>query len=66
MGLHIEAELSPAVVGGDGALLDRMVDNLVENAVRPNVQGRVASCLDVTIQPWWRSKHGLQESWLDR
>jgi signal transduction histidine kinase len=34
MGLHIEAELSPAVVGGDGALLDGMVANLVENAVR--------------------------------
>lgn len=51
MGLHIEAELSPAVVGGDGALLDRMVAKLVENAVRSIVQGLVASCLDVTIQP---------------
>ena len=68
MGLRIEAELSPAVVGGDGAMLDRMVDNLVENTVRSSVQGRVASCLDVTIQPscWGDGGPRLDDATADR
>jgi signal transduction histidine kinase len=38
-GLHVAAELRPAPVEGDPALLDRMVANLVENAVRHNQPG---------------------------
>ncbi len=35
-GLHVEVELRPALTAGDPGLLDRMVGNLVENAVRHN------------------------------
>jgi signal transduction histidine kinase len=38
-GLRIEADLRPAVVSGDPALLDRLVANLVENAVGHNLEG---------------------------
>ncbi len=38
-GLHMVTRLRPAPVAGDPALLDRMVANLVENAVRHNQPG---------------------------
>jgi signal transduction histidine kinase len=38
-GLGAELALEPAVVVGDSRLLGRMVDNLVENAIRHNEQG---------------------------
>jgi signal transduction histidine kinase len=38
-GLSAELALEPAVVEGDRRLLGRMVDNLVENAIRHNEQG---------------------------
>jgi signal transduction histidine kinase len=37
--LRVETDLRPAVVAGDRALLERAVANLVENAVRHNVDG---------------------------
>jgi signal transduction histidine kinase len=36
LGLHLVTQLRPAPVAGDPALLERMVANLVENAVRHN------------------------------
>ncbi|MBI2760691.1 MAG: HAMP domain-containing histidine kinase [Chloroflexi bacterium] len=36
LGLRVEARLEPACVGGDPALIERLVANLVENAVRHN------------------------------
>lgn len=38
-GLTIRTELTPVLVSGDPALLDRVVGNLVENAVRHNLTG---------------------------
>ncbi|MQA93602.1 MAG: HAMP domain-containing protein [Streptosporangiales bacterium] len=38
-GLRISAELSPCVVPGDRMLLERLVSNLLDNAVRHNEQG---------------------------
>ena len=38
-GLGAELDLEPAVVEGDRRLLGRMVDNLVENAIRHNEPG---------------------------
>jgi signal transduction histidine kinase len=38
-GLRVESALAPLVVHGDPALLERMVANLVENAVRHNTDG---------------------------
>jgi signal transduction histidine kinase len=46
-GLHVAAELRPAPVEGDPALLDRMVANLVENAVRHN---QPSGWLEVTVR----------------
>jgi len=37
MGLRLDLELEPAAVRGERSLLERMVGNLVENAVRHNV-----------------------------
>ncbi|MBN1321205.1 MAG: HAMP domain-containing protein [Thermoleophilia bacterium] len=37
MGLHLDLGLEPAAVKGERSLLERMVANLVENAVRHNV-----------------------------
>jgi len=37
--LALELQLSPALLEGDPVLLDRMVANLVENAIRHNVTG---------------------------
>ena len=37
--IHVEASLEPAPTRGDRVLLERMVANLVENAVRHNHQG---------------------------
>jgi len=37
--LRVEADLAPAPTVGDGALLERLVANLVQNAVRHNVHG---------------------------
>ncbi|MBC7293954.1 MAG: HAMP domain-containing protein, partial [Thermoleophilia bacterium] len=39
LGLRLELDLQPAPVSGDRALLERMVGNLVENAIRHNVPG---------------------------
>jgi signal transduction histidine kinase len=38
LGLHLELDLRPAPVKGDQALLERLVSNLVENAIRHNLQ----------------------------
>ncbi len=38
-GLRVEVAGGPAVVSGDPALLERVVGNLIENAVRHNVSG---------------------------
>jgi signal transduction histidine kinase len=41
-GLNLEASLQPTLVSGDPRLLERLVSNLVENAIRHNVpDGRV-------------------------
>ncbi len=37
--LEVDAELEPAIARGDPVLLERMVANLVENAIRHNVHG---------------------------
>jgi signal transduction histidine kinase len=37
--LHVATVLDPTVVVGDPGLLDRLVDNLVENAIRHNIDG---------------------------
>ena len=43
LGLHVDTSLEPAPVSGDPALLERLVANLVDNAVRHNrTGGRVA------------------------
>ena len=39
LSLRLRADLDPAETAGDPALLDRMVSNLVDNAVRHNVPG---------------------------
>jgi signal transduction histidine kinase len=42
LGLHIEAATTPAVLDGDPVLTERLVANLVDNAVRHNIpDGRV-------------------------
>ena len=38
-GLHVSADLAPAPLEGDPPLVERLVANLVENAVRHNVPG---------------------------
>jgi signal transduction histidine kinase len=38
-GLHLDAALAQAPISGDAHLLERMVSNLVDNAVRHNVAG---------------------------
>lgn len=42
-GLRVEADLAPAPVRGDPLLLERLVQNLVENAVRHNAPGGFVS-----------------------
>lgn len=37
--VHVETELEPAVTTGDPRLLERLIGNLVENAIRHNVPG---------------------------
>jgi signal transduction histidine kinase len=37
LGLRLELDLQPAPIQGDQALLERLVDNLVENSIRHNV-----------------------------
>jgi signal transduction histidine kinase len=39
LGLSVEAKLDPAAVAGDPQLLERMVTNLVDNAIRHNEPG---------------------------
>ncbi len=39
LGLRLRADLDPAEAAGDPPLLDRMVSNLVDNAVRHNIAG---------------------------
>jgi signal transduction histidine kinase len=41
-GVHLSLDLAPASVRGDGPLLDRLLANLVENAVRHNRHGGFA------------------------
>lgn len=45
-GVEVRSDLSPAIVTGDPALLERLVGNLVQNAIRHNVEGGWA---DVTV-----------------
>jgi signal transduction histidine kinase len=46
--LHVRKRMTPAVTVGDPALLERVVGNLVENAVRHNVDGGwVEVCTDL-------------------
>jgi two-component system, OmpR family, sensor histidine kinase VanS len=45
-GVRVSVDAARAVVGGDEQLLERLVANLVENAVRHNERGGVA-CLEV-------------------
>jgi signal transduction histidine kinase len=46
-GLRLESSLEPALVSGDSRLIERLVSNLVDNAIRHNVpEGRV----HVTVQ----------------
>jgi signal transduction histidine kinase len=37
--IHVDAALEPALAGGDRVLIERMIANLVENAVRHNTPG---------------------------
>jgi signal transduction histidine kinase len=39
IGLHIQAAIEPASIGGDARLAGRMASNLIENALRHNVPG---------------------------
>jgi signal transduction histidine kinase len=39
LGLAVQAELEPAPAGGDPVLLERLIANLVDNAVRHNTEG---------------------------
>ena len=43
--LRLRADLDPAETTGDGPLLDRMVSNLVDNAIRHNLQGGEVSLM---------------------
>jgi signal transduction histidine kinase len=54
--LHVNSDLRPAPVMGNRVLLERMVANLVENAVRHNVDGG-------SIQ--LRSGNGSDGSWIE-
>jgi len=47
-GVSVELDIEPAPVTGDPALIDRLVANLVENAVRHNVMG---GSVQVTTRP---------------
>ena len=38
-GLHVDADVAPAPVIGDSRLLERLVRNLIDNAVRHNIPG---------------------------
>ncbi|MEU6645453.1 HAMP domain-containing sensor histidine kinase [Saccharomonospora sp. NPDC046836] len=51
-GLRVDLHLTPALTTGDSALLERVAGNLLENAVRHNVDG---GWLEVTTQPGARS-----------
>jgi signal transduction histidine kinase len=47
-GLEIRSELSPAVAIGDPALIERLIANLVDNAIRHNVDGGFVGVSTVT------------------
>jgi signal transduction histidine kinase len=51
LGLHIEADTRPAVFGGDPLLAERLVANLIDNAVRHNVA-------DGMVEVTTRSRNG--------
>jgi signal transduction histidine kinase len=52
-GLRLHAELAPAPVAGDSALLSRAVGNLVENAIRYNAGGEVAIATGIEDGEAW-------------
>ena len=39
LGLHVDADIQPAILDGDSMLVQQLVNNLVDNAVRHNVPG---------------------------
>jgi len=47
LGLHVRSDLRPAETVGNPHLIDRMVSNLVDNAVRHNIQGG-----EVLLESW--------------
>ena len=36
-GVHIDADLAPAVISGDSSLVERLLSNLIDNAIRHNL-----------------------------
>jgi len=51
LGLHVEADTRPAVFGGDSLLAERLVANLIDNAIRHNVA-------DGMVEVTTRSRNG--------
>jgi signal transduction histidine kinase len=47
-GVSVQLDMEPAPIIGDPALIERLVANLVENAVRHNVLG---GCVQVKVRP---------------
>ena len=39
LGLHVSADIEPAILDGDPLLVQQLVTNLIDNAVRHNIQG---------------------------
>jgi signal transduction histidine kinase len=58
LGLSVTAHLAPAPVAGDQALLDRLVANLVENAVRHNQPGGWLEVATGTERGAWTGVRG--------
>jgi signal transduction histidine kinase len=53
-GLTVVTALRPAVAYGDPVLLERLVANLVDNAVRYNVEGGTVAVTTSTVDSWAR------------
>ncbi len=51
-GIHVQAQLAPAFVIGDPALLERIAQNLVDNAVRHNRAGGWVAVRLTTDRSW--------------